>query len=171
MVSRVASPSAQRAATEQKAAAETAPAVLKEALTAQQSFEQGVDPAYRDEQRKSRAGRTLSVMDAFAERYFPVEGRTFLSRSGTWICELNGPVDVSGVDRRVFFLRFKLTTLDPRWKGPATNERKLELRASLASFHFAAGYADWLRLVIDGFLDSDKIEHMQEAYEVERSRP
>jgi hypothetical protein len=50
-------------------------------------------------------------MDAFAERYFPVEGQTFLSRSGTWVCELDGPVDVSGVDRRIFYLRFKLTTI------------------------------------------------------------
>jgi len=110
-------------------------------------------------------------MDVFAERYLPVDGQTFLSRSGTWICELDGPVDVSGVDRRIFFLRFKLTTPDPRWKGQDANERKLELRTSLASFHFTAGYADWLRLVIDGFLDSDEIEYMQEGYEVERAKP
>ena len=108
-------------------------------------------------------------MDAFAERYFPVNGKPFLSRGGTWVCELDGPVDVSGVDRRVFFLRFKLTTPDPRWKGPPATERKLELRTSLASFHFTPDYADWLRLVIDGFLDSDRIDQMQEAYEVERA--
>jgi len=47
----------------------------------------------------------------------------------------------------------------------------LELRASLAIFHFTAGDADWLRLVIEGFLDSDKIEHIQEAHEVERTKP
>jgi hypothetical protein len=115
-------------------------------------------------------------MDAFAERYFPVDGQTFLSRSGTWLCELGGPVDVSGVDQRIFHLRFHLTKPDPRWIGPAADERKLELHTSLASFHGigpapSPGYADWLRLVIDGFLDSTKIDHMQEAYEVERAKP
>ena len=112
-------------------------------------------------------------MDAFAERYFPVDGQTFLSRSGTWVCKLDGTVDVSGVDRRIFHLRFILTESDPRWRGPAVNERRLELRTSLGSFHgigsvLTGGYAGWLRLVIDGFLDSTKIDHMQEAYEVER---
>lgn len=109
-------------------------------------------------------------MDAFAERYLPVEGRTFVSRSGTWVCELDGPVDVSGVDRRIFFLRFKLTTPDLRWEGTPANERKLELRTSLASFHFDPTYAGWLRLVIDGFLDDpSKVNYIQEAYEVERA--
>jgi tetratricopeptide (TPR) repeat protein len=45
-----ASLSAQQAATEQKAAAETAPAVLKEELTAQQWFERGLAAASADEQ-------------------------------------------------------------------------------------------------------------------------
>jgi hypothetical protein len=109
-------------------------------------------------------------MDAFAERYLPVEGQTFVSRSGTWVCELDGPVDVSGVDRRILFLRFKLTTPDPRWKGTTASERKLELRTSLASFHFDPTYAGWLRLVIDGFLDDpSKVDHIQEAHEVERA--
>jgi Flp pilus assembly protein TadD len=44
-----ASPSARRAATEQKAAAETAPAVQEEELTAQQWFERGFDAADLDE--------------------------------------------------------------------------------------------------------------------------
>ncbi len=107
-------------------------------------------------------------MDAFAERYLPVDRQTFLSRSGTWLCELNGPVDVSGVDRRIFYLQFNLIELDSRWKGSSASKRKLELRTSLASFTFDPGYAGWLRLVIDGFLDSDNIDHMQEAFEVER---
>ena len=111
--------------------------------------------------------RTLSFMDAFAKRYLPVEGQTFLSRSGTWACELNGPVDVSGVDRRLFNLHFNQITPDQRWSGPTT--RQLELRTSLCSFTFDPRYADWLRLVINGFLDSDKVEHIQEAYEVERA--
>ena len=105
-------------------------------------------------------------MDAFAERYLPVENQTFISRSGTWVCELDGRVDVSGVDRRVFYLAFSQIAPDRRWTGPTT--RKLELRASLASFTFDPAYAGWLHLVIEGFLDSDKVEHMQEAYEVER---
>ena len=109
-------------------------------------------------------------MDAFAERYFPVDGQEFVSRSGTWRCELYGPVDVSGVDRRIFYLRFHLTIPDPRWKGSPATLRKLELRTSLASFTLDPTYATWLRLVIDGFLDSDKIDHMQEAYEVERQQ-
>jgi hypothetical protein len=79
-------------------------------------------------------------------------------------------VEVSGVDRRIFFLRFKLTTTDPRWKAPEANERKLELRASLASFHFDPSYAGWLQLVIDGFLDDlDKVNDIQEVHEVERA--
>src|SRR5258708_1514727 len=106
-------------------------------------------------------------MDAFAERYLPVEDQTFLSRSGTWVCELNGPVDVSGVDRRIFYLHFRQIKPDRRWNGPT--DRKLELRTSLVSFTFDQSYAGWLRLVIDGFLDSDKVERVQEAYEVERS--
>lgn len=108
------------------------------------------------------------MIDTFSERYFPVEGRTFLSRSGTWLCELDGPVDVSGADLRVFLLRFKLTTPDPRWNGSAATERKLELRASDISFHYEAGYAGWLRRVIDGFLDSNDIHGIREAHEVER---
>jgi hypothetical protein len=105
-------------------------------------------------------------MDAFAERYLPVESQDFLSRSGTWLCELNGPVGVSGVDR-IFYLEFNQLKPDRRWNGPIT--RKLELRTSLVSFTFDPSYAGWLRLVIDGFLDSDRVEHMQEAYEVERA--
>jgi len=31
-----------------------------------------------------------------------------------------------------------------------------------------AGYAGWLGLVIEGFLDSDRIENVIEAYEIER---
>jgi hypothetical protein len=96
-------------------------------------------------------------MDAFAERYLPVEGSTFLSRSGTWLCELKGPVDVSGVDRRILYLHFSLVDADPRWNGPTSRERKLELRTS------------WMYLVIHGFLDSDELEGMREAYEVERA--
>jgi hypothetical protein len=115
-------------------------------------------------------------MDAFAERYLPVEGKTFISRSGTWVCELDGPVDVSGVDRRIFCLRFKLANADPRWKGPIAKERNLELRTSLASFCQVGpaphpGYAGWLLLVIHGFLDSDTIDQIQEAYEMERAKP
>ena len=51
------------------------------------------------------------------------------------------------------------------------NRRRLELRTSLISFVHDASSAGWLRLVIDGFLDSDKTENMQEAYEVERAKP
>lgn len=110
-------------------------------------------------------------MDAFAERYLPVEGETFDSRSGTWLCGLGAPVDLFDPDRRFFHLHFKLTTPDPCWSGPAARERKLELRTSLGSFHFAPGYADWLRLVIRGFLDSNRLDHVQEAYNIERAAP
>lgn len=112
------------------------------------------------------------MTDLFAERFLPVDGREFLVRSGTWCCELNGPVDVSGVDRRVFHFRFSLLKGDARWKGPTTTERKLELRTSLATFHNldgkGAGYAAWLSLVIEGFLDSNNTEDVIEAYEIER---
>ena len=110
--------------------------------------------------------------DAFAERFFPVDGREFLARSGTWRCELDAPVDVSGVDRRTFYLRFILVKPDARWKGTKATERKLQLRTSLATFHNLdgkqAGYAGWLELVVEGFLDSDKTENVIEAYEIER---
>jgi hypothetical protein len=112
------------------------------------------------------------VTDRFAERFFPVAGREFLARSGTWRCELDAPVDVSGVDRRVFCLRFVLVEPDPRWKGTPATERKLQLRTSLATFHnldgTQAGYAGWLDLVVKGFLDSDRTENVIEAYEIER---
>jgi hypothetical protein len=108
-------------------------------------------------------------MDAFAARHLPIDGQIFVARSGTWKCEINGPVDVSGVDRRIFYLDFKLVEPDTRWSGPTAHKRKLELRTSLASFTFDPTYAGWLLLVIDGFLGSEEIDHMQEAYEVERA--
>src|SRR5208283_4933164 len=108
-------------------------------------------------------------MDSFAERYLAVEGRTFLTRSGRWVCELDRPVDASGVDRRVFHFYFNQIHANPRWTRPTIVTRKLELRTSLQGFLSDPVYAGWLRLVIDGFLDSGKAEHMQEAYEVERA--
>jgi len=108
---------------------------------------------------------TLLFMDAFADRYLPIEGRTFLSRSGTWRCELGGPVDVSGVDRRIFYLEFNLTTPDLRWNHPTARQRRLELRTSLDG---DSRYAGLLLLVIKGFLDSEKTEDIQEVYEVKR---
>lgn len=111
---------------------------------------------------------TMKVTDAFAERYFPVDGREFPERSGTWLCEIDAPVDLSQGDVRVFHLRFTLTTPDPRWKATATPERRLELRTSDISFHFETGYAGWLLLVIDGFLDSDEIAGVREALKIER---
>jgi len=111
---------------------------------------------------------TMKVTDAFAERYFPVGGHEFVERSGAWQCEINGPVDLSPSDLRVFYLRFALKEPNPRWKGTAATERRLELRTSEISFHFEAGYADWLLLVIDGFLDSDEIVGVREALKIER---
>jgi len=111
----------------------------------------------------------MTVTDTFAERYFPVAGREFVERSGTWLCELDAPVDLLPVDQRVFRLRFRLTKSDPRWKGPAVTEQRLELRTSLISFHFEDGYAGWLLLVISGFLDSGEIVGIREAYKIERA--
>jgi hypothetical protein len=112
------------------------------------------------------------MTDEFGERFFPVYGREFLARGGTWFCELNGPVDVSGVDRRVFSLRFVLVKPDPRRKRRPAKERKLELRTRLTTFHNldgkGVGYAGWLALVIEGFLDFNKTEDVIEAYEIER---
>jgi hypothetical protein len=105
-------------------------------------------------------------MDAFAERYLPIEGRTFLSRSGTWICRLTRPVDEFPIDRRTFYLRFEQIEPDDRWTGP--NVRTLELRTSHAGFAHDRDYSSWLHPVVDGFLDSNNVNHMQEAYEVER---
>jgi hypothetical protein len=111
-------------------------------------------------------------MDGFAARHFPIDGREFVSRSGAWRCDLNGPVTTSSVDQRVFYLRFILIKAGPQWKGTTATERTLELRTSLATFHNldgrGAGYASWLGLVIEGFLDADKTEAMIEAYEIER---
>jgi hypothetical protein len=109
----------------------------------------------------------------FERRFFPVDGREFITRSGTWRCELNGPVDVSGPDRRTFFLRFTLLQADARWKGGVSaSERTLELRTSLASFHNIGGketgYANWLLLVVEGSLDSDKTDDVRVADEIER---
>ena len=114
-------------------------------------------------------------MDDFERKFFPVDGEEFVTRSGRWRCELNGPVDVSGPDRRVFFLRFTLLQPDARWEGGASSaERTLELRTSLVSFHNLdgkqAGYANWLRLVVEGFLDSDKTSDVKEVYEIERDK-
>ena len=112
---------------------------------------------------------TITVTDAFAERYFPVTGQEFVERSGEWLCELDAPVDLSPVDQRIFRLRFTLKKSDPRWKGPAASEQRLELRTSNISFHFEAGYAGWLLLVISGFLDSGEIVGIREAYKIERA--
>ena len=106
-------------------------------------------------------------MGFFAERYWSVAGQQFLSRTGIWICDLTSPVEVSGVDRRTFYLQFNQIESDRRWTGPTV--RTLELRTSLISFTFDPSYGPWLRLVVDGFLDSDKVNHVQEAYEVERA--
>ena len=106
-------------------------------------------------------------MDSFAERYWPVAGQQFLSRTGTWICDLTRPVDVFGVDRRTFYLQFNQIEPDRRWTGPAV--RTLELRTSLISFTFDPSYGAWLRLVVDGFLDSDEVNLVQEAYKIERA--
>jgi len=76
-------------------------------------------------------------------------------------------VDVSGIDRRTFFLQFRQIAPDRRWSGPT--ERNLELRTSLGSFHHVPGYAGWVRLVIAGFLDSQEAEATCEAYDIERS--
>jgi hypothetical protein len=110
----------------------------------------------------------MTVADAFAERHFPVGGREFVERSGTWLCNLHAPVDLLPVDLRVFHLRFTLKEPDPRWKGTVSSERRLELRTSDISFHFEAGYAGWLLLVIDGFLDADEIVGTREAFKIER---
>jgi hypothetical protein len=106
-------------------------------------------------------------MDSFAEQHWPVNGRQFQSRTGIWICDLTGPVDVSGVDRRTFHLRFEQIEPDQRWTGPTV--RTLELRTSLASFTHDPDYGPWLLLVVDSFLDEDKVNGIQEAYEVERA--
>ena len=72
----------------------------------------------------------------------------------------------------MFFLRFALVEPCARWKGIPANERRLELRTSLASFHNIGGnqtgYAGWLSLVVEGFLDSDETEGTKEVYEIER---
>ncbi len=107
-------------------------------------------------------------MDSFAERYWPVAGQQFISRTGTWLCALGGPVDVSGVDRRIFYLQFNQIEPDRRWNGPTS--RTLELRTSLISFVHDPTYGPWLRLVVDGFLDSDKVDEVKEAFEVERAQ-
>jgi hypothetical protein len=108
------------------------------------------------------------MKDEFSKRFFRVDGREFHVHSGTWRCELKEPVDESGIDRRTFYLRFFLVEPNARWKGATAKERNLELRTSKAVFHLKNGYADWLALVIVGFLESDKAEDMIEAYEIER---
>jgi hypothetical protein len=106
-------------------------------------------------------------MDSFAERRLPIDGKQFLSRTGTWICHLTSPVDLAPVDRRTFHLHFDQIVTDRRWTGPAI--RTLELRTSAGSFATAPSYAPWLLLVVDGFLDSDEVDGLREAFEVERS--
>jgi hypothetical protein len=112
---------------------------------------------------------TTTVTDAFAERYFPVAGRKFVERSGTWLCELAAPVDRSPVDQRIFHLRFALKQADARWRGPAAAEQRLELRTSNIGFHFEHGHAGWLLLVISGFLDSGELVGIRDAYAIERA--
>jgi hypothetical protein len=106
-------------------------------------------------------------VDSFAEQYWPVTGHEFQSRTGIWICDLTGPVDVSGVDRRVFYLRLDQIEPDRRWTGPTA--RTLELRTSLGSFTHDPEYGPWLLLVVNGFLDGDEVNGVREAYEVERA--
>jgi hypothetical protein len=111
-------------------------------------------------------------MDNFERRWLPVDGREFTERSGKWRCELDGPVNLAAPDLRTFFLRFVLVEKDPRWKGPIAAERTLQLKTSLMSFHNIdgkqAGYASWLELVIDGFLDAGKTDDVIEAFVIER---
>jgi len=81
--------------------------------------------------------------------------------------DLTGPVDVSDVDRRVFYLRFEQIEPDQRWTGPTV--RTLELRTSLISFTYDPDYDPWLLHVVDGFLDSEEVSGLREAYAVERA--
>jgi hypothetical protein len=106
-------------------------------------------------------------MVSFADQHGLVTGREFQSRTGIWICDLTGPVDVSDVDRRIFYLRFEQIEPDQRWAGPTV--RTLELRTSLISFTHDPDYDPWLLHVVDGFLDSEEVSGLREAYAVERA--
>ena len=86
--------------------------------------------------------------------------KTFLSRSGTWVCELDESVDVFAIDRHTSYLKFKQIEPERRWAGPEV--RTLELRTSHATFAHDPSCGPWLRLVIDGFQDSDRVNHVQE---------
>ena len=112
------------------------------------------------------------MTDEFERQWFPVDGREFIERSGKWRCELDAPVDRLSPDLRTFFLRFALVEKGPHWTAPVSPERTLQLKTSLASFHNIdgkqTGYAGWLSLVIDGFLDGDKTKDVIEALEIER---
>lgn len=112
------------------------------------------------------------MVDDFERQWFPVDGREFAERTGKWRCELDAPVDRAAPDLRTFFLRFVLLEKDPRWTGPISPDRTLQLKTSLASFHNIGGkqtgYAGWLSLVIDGFLDGGKTDDVIEALEIER---
>lgn len=112
------------------------------------------------------------MIDKFERRWLPVDGREFIERSGKWRCELDGPVDLAHPDLRIFFLRFVLAEKDERWTAAIPSERKLQLKTSLISFHNIdgkqTGYAGWLGLVIDGFLDGPKTDDVIEALEIER---
>lgn len=111
---------------------------------------------------------TMKGMDAFTERYFPIDGHEFVERCGTYLCSLDVPVDLAPVVLRILRLRFILKRPDPGWTGTTATERRLELRTSLSSFHFEAGYAGWLLLVIKGFLDTAEIAGVREAFRIER---
>ncbi len=111
---------------------------------------------------------TMKVTDVFADQYFRVDGLEFPERNGTWLCELDAPVDRSSIDSRVFQLVFTLIKPNQHSKASA-NQRRLELRTSNISFHFETGYAGWLQNVISGFLDSDEVLGVREALKIERS--
>lgn len=112
------------------------------------------------------------LTDDFGQRWFPVDGREFTERSGKWRCELDGPVDRLPPDLRTFSLRFVLLKKNPRWTTSMASKRTLELKTSLASYHNIdgkqTGYAGWLSLVIDGFLDGGKSHDVIEAFEIEK---
>lgn len=106
-------------------------------------------------------------MDSFAERYWPVDGKQFLSRTGTWICHLAKPVDFLPPDRRVFHLKFDQLHADWRWTGPTV--RTLKLCTSDFSFAHDPSYGPWLHLVVEGFLGTDEVDGVREAFQVERA--
>ncbi len=108
----------------------------------------------------------MDSLNSFTEQS---NGKEFICNTGSWICHLTRRVDsdISSADRVIFYFQFN--RIDPvrNWSGPEV--RTLRLCTSDFTFAIDPEYGPWLQRVIEGFLNTEGIDGVREAFQVERA--